>query len=152
MDEVEQQDKQKKRKGKQAKKEGDKPKEKKRRRRKNIDPELIIELYDENLVAFKFLGFFNEDMKNTIKKRKNTCYDSERKLWVVTIKDYKDILDEVKEYLAKEHAQFQDIPRFATELMKQDIPTVQYADWVSMKYDYSKDKTVRSLFYNFSWV
>ena len=142
MDDIEQQEKQRKRKGKGTKKEDKKPGEKKRRKRKNVDPELIVELYDENLVAFKFLGFYNEDMKNSIKNRKNTCYDSERKLWVVTIKDYKDILDDVKDYLNKEHAKFQDIPKFAVDLMKNDVPIIQYFEGGAMKHDYTKDSNV----------
>ena len=119
-----------------------KPGEKKKRRRKNLPPELIVELYDENLVALKFLGFYNENMKNIIKNRRSTCYDSERKLWVVTIKDYKDILDELKEYIAKEKAKLQDIPEFVTKLMKIDRPFQECCESVDVIYDYSQDKKV----------
>jgi hypothetical protein len=95
---------------------------KKRKRPKNLPPELIVELYDIDLVAFKFLGFYNENMKNIIKNRPRTCFDNERKLWVVTLKEYREILGDLMELVREEGAEVQDIPEFVGRLMRIDRP------------------------------
>ncbi|CAI2373818.1 unnamed protein product [Moneuplotes crassus] len=112
---------------------------KKRRRRKNQDPEVSIELYDENLISIKFIGFFNENLKNLIKNRKHTCFDNERKCWVTTIKAYRDVIDDMKQYIVKENAKFQEIPEFAIELMKGKHPFYSENDAIEVVYDYSQD-------------
>ena len=82
-------------------------------------------------------------MKNLIKSKRNTSFDSERKLWVVGIKTYRDILEELEDFIVKEKAKMQDIPRFAIKLMNSSMPFEEIEDLSDSTYDYTKDDKVR---------
>ncbi|CAI2373984.1 unnamed protein product [Moneuplotes crassus] len=111
---------------------------KKRRRRKNQEPEISIELYDQDLISVKFIGFFNENLKEMIKSRTNAFFDHDRKCWIANFQDYPIILEKVQEYVEKENIKFQEIPSFAIELMKGNNQ-FQGNNAFQAVYDYSKD-------------
>lgn len=81
-------------------------------------------------------------MKNLIKSKKNVTFDAQRKLWVVSVETYKDIIEECEDLIVKENAKLQDIPRFAIKLMKSMMPFDEYEEISDSTFDYTKDKKV----------
>ena len=87
-----------------------------------IDPELLVEIYSETKVCYKFRGFYNETIKNIIKGKPGAKYEAIHKSWILDNNFYGSLKDELEPILRQEKIKFSDIPGFVVDLMRTQIP------------------------------
>ena len=93
-----------------------KPKDKKHpKARKQMDPELLVEIFSESKVSYKFRGFYNETIKNIIKQKPGAQYEASKKIWILDNTHYGSLKEELEPFLKQEGIKFSDIPRFVIE-------------------------------------
>eukprot|EP00347_Sterkiella_histriomuscorum_P001302 403372559 len=103
---------------------------------------IALELLSEHTFACSFHKFFSHEMRLLIRSIRNTKFSPEMRVWVISVLNYEPLMQDLKRICLTNNIHIEDIPQFAINLMKVQIPfTLQNGR--KSQYDYKKDPTVR---------
>jgi hypothetical protein len=83
---------------------------------------IYVELVGPNTIAIKFDGFFDNDIKEKVKKLPDSKYDSVSKEWFIRKDLMSKLFDEIGQMCIDREIKIADIPGFVDVLARNPIP------------------------------
>lgn len=103
---------------------------------------IALELLSEHNFTCVFHKFFSHEIKNLIRQIAAAKFDAEIRQWVISLLNYEKLMDQLKYICNQNNIHIEDIPQFAINLMKTQVP-YSLNNQRKSKYDYKNDKTVK---------
>ena len=83
---------------------------------------IYIELLTPKEMAISFSGLFDVDIKDSIKAMEGAHYDSNSKLWIMSIELKERLINTIGEKCLENGVKISDIPQFAFDMLRIKIP------------------------------